>query len=165
MQKGPCVFARPLFASISPRFFRLLLLARSVTRIPSIGLAGKTTLISTATSDLPGVVRVNVAPGAPQKEIVGDAFTAITRYNVSFLNIYTGSMRVIRWHKLFFGTPPTVVLRIRERSQGEKPASVGAAVRQLVEDYGAHVIVDSSDSSLEHMALKTIRQRVVQVGS
>lgn len=72
-------------------------------------------------------------------------------------------MRVIKWHKRWFGVPPTVVLRVRERAPDKAAADVGGAIRQLVEDYGVHVIVDSSDSSLETMALKTLRQAVVQV--
>ena len=109
------------------------------------------------------MVSVNVSPGASQKEIVGDAFKAIARYNVSFLDVYSASARVITWHTRFFRTPPTIILRVRERGADEKVASVGAAVRQLVEDYGVHVIVDSSDSSLDKMALTTGRQRVLQV--
>ena len=81
---------------------------------------------------------------------------------MGFLDVYSGAMRVIKWHKRWFWVPPTIVLRVRERSPEDKAASVGGAVRQLV-DYGLHVIVDSSDSPLEKMALTTLRQEVVLV--
>jgi hypothetical protein len=114
----------------------------------------------------PGVLRVNVSPATKFREIIDNSLRAVTGYsNYSFLNNFTGATRVIKWHKRIFSVPPTIVLRVRERSPDEKAASVGGAVRMLIEDYKLHlhVVIDSSDSSLESMALTTLRQRLVQV--
>ena len=126
--------------------------------------AGKTTLVDTVMSEHPGVLRVNVSPAALHDKIVDDSLRAVTGYsNYSFLNNFTGATRVIKWHKRIFSVPPTIILRVHERSPDDKAAEVGGAVRMLIEDYKLHVVIDSSDSSLESMAITTLRQRLVQV--
>jgi hypothetical protein len=105
-----------------------------------------------------------VAPGASQENIVSNTLKAITRFQFTFMDpSVAGVTRVINWHTRCFLTPPTVILRVRERAPGDKPASVGGAVRELVDDYRIHIIVDSSDSSLDQMALATKREDVIQV--
>ncbi len=109
-------------------------------------------------------MRVEVASEASQKEIVGDTLKAITRFQFTFMDpAISGSTRVVYWHKKFFRVPPTVILHVGERTPGEKPAPLGSTVRQLVGTHKLRVIVDSSDSSLDQMALTTERQRVLQV--
>jgi hypothetical protein len=96
---------------------------------------GKTTLVQTAVAKHPGIVSVKVSAGASDKEIVADTLTTITRSSTfTFGNVGSSALRVITWHNRIFGVPPTVVLRVRERRVGQEPASVGAAVRTLVEE-------------------------------
>jgi hypothetical protein len=123
--------------------------------------AGKTTIIDTVAAELPGVVRVEVDPGASPKEIVNDTLMAITQFQFSFMS--PKAPRVIAWHTRLFRMPPTVILHVGERTSDEKPASMGSTVRQLVDKYKLNVIVDSSNSSLDKMALDTERQRVLLV--
>jgi hypothetical protein len=126
--------------------------------------AGKTTVIDTVAAELPGVVRVRVVVGASEDKIVNKTLKAITRFQFTFVDPFiSGSTRVVYWHRKFFGVPPTVILHVGERTPGKEPAPMGSTVRTLVDDHKLRVIVDSSDSSLDLMALKTKRQDVLQV--
>jgi hypothetical protein len=124
--------------------------------------AGKSTIVNNALYGTAGVLFVDVAPAATHTEIVLDVLRAVTRYNVNFLDVYSGAARVIRWHLRLFRVKPTVVLRVRERAADDKHASVGSAVRVLVE-HGLRVVIDSSDNSLQSLAAFSLRQRPVHV--
>jgi hypothetical protein len=101
---------------------------------PSLLVAtGKTTLVETAVAGRPGIVSVTASAGASDKEIVAETLTAITRSSsFTFGSVGSSALRVVAWHTRFFGVPPTVVLRVRERRVGQETASVGSAVRTLV---------------------------------
>ena len=109
-------------------------------------------------------MRVRVAVGASEQEIVTDTLKAVTRFQFSFMDPFiSGSTRVVNWHRRFFRVPPTVILHVGERTPGKEPAPMGFTVRTLVDTHKLHVIVDSSDSSLDQMALKTKFEDVLQV--
>jgi hypothetical protein len=109
-------------------------------------------------------VRVDVGPGASRDKILNDTLKAVTRFQFTFVEPFiSGSTRVVYWHKKFFGMPPTVILHVGERTRGKEPAPMGNIVRSLVDTHKLQVIVDSSDSSLDDMALTTKRQDVLQV--
>ncbi len=122
-------------------------------------IAGKSTIIDNALEDEFGVMFVDVAPAATHDDIVIDVMKKVTRYNSSLLDVHSGAARVIRWHTAIFRTPPTVVLRVHERPINNKHASVGSAVRVLVE-HGLRVVIDSSDDSLPSPGATSLQQLV-----
>lgn len=123
---------------------------------------GKSRLVEAALAGLPGVVSVDVHPGAKAAEIEKDAYKAIARYKVDFLDPTASAERVIFYHRLIFGQAPIVVLCVGEVPAGQKHASVGNAVRNMAKR-GLRVVIDSSDSSLEEMAVMTIREKVIEI--
>ena len=72
-------------------------------------------MVNTALQCTVGVVSVRVAAGTSEKEILADAFKAITRSNTSFVDHSASARRVLWWHHVLFRQPVTVVLRGAER--------------------------------------------------
>ena len=124
---------------------------------------GKTCLVDTALQYTVGVVSVYVAPGTPHDKIKSDAFKAITRSNISFLDHTASARRVLWWHHFFFRQPATVVLRAAERSSDEPFAALHGAARALTHDCGARVLIDASNNSLPDAATATKRVDILEV--
>jgi hypothetical protein len=124
---------------------------------------GKTCLVDTTLQYTFGVVSVYVAPGTPHDKIKSDAFEAITRSNISFLDHTASAKRVLWWHHFFFRQPATVVLRAAERSSDEPFAALHSAARTLTHDYGARVLIDASNNSLPEAASATKREKLLEL--
>ena len=120
-------------------------------------------MVDTVLQCTAGVVSVRVAAGASEKEILADAFKAITRSNISFLDHSGGAWRVLWWHHFFFRQPATVVLRAAERSPDEPFAALHGAARALTHDFGARVLIDASNNSLPDAATATKREKMVEL--
>ena len=120
-------------------------------------------MVDTVLQCTAGVVSVRVAAGASEKEILADAFKAITRSNISFLDHSGGARRVLWWHHFFFRQPATVVLRAAERSPEEPFAALHGAARALTHDFGARVLIDASNNSLPDAASATKREDILVV--
>jgi hypothetical protein len=119
--------------------------------------------VDTALQCTVGVVSVNVAPGTPHDKIKSDAFKAITRSNISFLDHTASARRVLWWHHFFFRQPATVVLRAAERSSDEPFAALHGAARSLTHDFGVRVLIDASNNSLPDAATATKREDILDV--
>ena len=119
-------------------------------------------MIETALSGTPGVLYVDVGPAAGYEKIVVDVLKAVTHYNVSFLDVYSGAYRVALCHKFMWGAPPTIVLSLRDCRPNQAHAEVEPAVRNLIKR-GYRVLVDSSDNSLPRATIDMSRTRVLRV--
>jgi len=106
---------------------------------------------------------VRVAAGASEKEILANAFKAITRSNISFLDHSASARRVLWWHHFFFRQPATVVLRAAEREPTQQFADLGSSARALTHDYGARVLIDASNNSLPDAAFATKREKMLEL--
>ena len=122
---------------------------------------GKSCAIDTALQRTCGVVVVEVAPGALQDAIVRSTLEAVAGTRPNFLDPRPSAMRVLWWYSLLL-PPPTVVLRVSERSAGGTFAQIAGAVRSLV-GCGLRAVIDSSPNSLEPEALFTLRQDVLHL--
>lgn len=124
---------------------------------------GKTCLVDTALERTAGVVSVRVAAGAAEKEILADAFKAIARSSMSFLDHSGSARRILWWHHLFFRVPATVVLRAAERKPSQTFADLDSAARSLTHDFGARVLIDASTNSLPEAATATKREKLLEL--
>jgi hypothetical protein len=120
-------------------------------------------MVETALQFTFGVVSVRVAAGTGERVILEDAFKAITRSNMSFLDHSGGARRVLWWHHCFFRQPATVVLQAAERKPTQQFADLDSAARALTNDYGARVLIDSSNNSLPDSATATKREDALEV--
>jgi hypothetical protein len=120
-------------------------------------------LVDTALEHTAGIVSVRVAAGASEKEILADAFKAITRSSTSFMDHSASARRVLWWHHFIFRQPATVVLRAAERKPTQQFADLDSSARALTHDYGARVLIDASNSSLPDAATATKREDVLEV--
>jgi hypothetical protein len=120
-------------------------------------------MVDTALQCTAGVVSVRVAAGTSEKEIMADAFKAITRSNSSFLDHSASARRVLWWHHLFFRQPATVVLRAAERKPTQQYADLDSSARALTHDFGARVLIDASNNSLPDAATATKREKVLEL--
>jgi hypothetical protein len=145
---------------------RMLASARSDQYVVVAGPkgVGKTVVTATATAATFGVVHVDVPPGTPGKEILADAFGALTRCSLRFVDLGSSARRVLWWHALLFRTPATVVLHAGERKPAQAFADVDNAARVLAHSYGVRVVIDASDNSLPAAARATLREKVLDVG-
>ena len=148
-----------------PLLRRMITSARKFEYVVVVGPkgVGKTCVVDTATQRMCGVVVVNVEPGATQKEIMNDAFVAITRSDYNLLQHRHGAFRVLWWHNVLFRTPATVVLRAAERKPSETFAALDSAARALTQEYGAHVVIDASNNSMPEAAVATKREKVLEI--
>ena len=128
-----------------------------------IPTTGKTCLVDTALQYTVGVVSVRVAAGTSEKEILKDAFMAITRSKFSFLDNSDSAKRVLWWHHFFFGQHATVVLQAAERSSDEPFAALHSAARALTHNYCARVLIDASNNSLRYDAIATKRENLFEL--
>ena len=126
---------------------------------------GKTCLVDTALQFSFGVVSVRVAAGAAEKDILADAFKAVSRSTFSFLDHSASARRVLWWHHFLFRVPATVVLRASERKATQQYADIDSAARSLAHDFGARVLVDASNNSLPDAATATKREDVLELES
>ena len=126
---------------------------------------GKTCLVDTALQFSFGVVSVRVAAGAAEKDILADAFKAVSRSTFSFLDHSASARRVLWWHHFLFRVPATVVLRASERKPTQQHADIDSAARSLAHDFGARVLVDASNNSLPDAATTTKREDVLELES
>ena len=110
-----------------------------------------------------GVVYVRVAAGTSEKEILKDAFSAITRSKISFLDYSDSARRVLWWHQFFFRQPATVLLQAAERNSDGPFAAIHSTARALTQNYGARVIIDASNNSLPNEATATKRENLLEV--
>jgi hypothetical protein len=120
-------------------------------------------MVDTALEYTAGIVSVRVAAGASEKEIPANAVKAITRSNFSFLDHSASARRVLWWHHFFFRLPATVVLRAAERKPTQQYADLDSSARALTHDYGARVLIDSSNNSLPDAATATKREKVLEL--
>jgi len=120
-------------------------------------------MVDTALQCTAGVVNVRVAAGAGEKEILANAFKAITRSNFSFLDHSASARRVLWWHHFFFRQPATVVLRASERKPTQQYADLDSSARALTHDYGARVLIDASNNSLPDAAFATKREKMLEL--
>ena len=120
-------------------------------------------MVDTALQCTVGVISLRVAAGTSEKEIMADAFRAITRSSTNFLDHSSGARRVLWWHHLFFHQPATVVLRAAERKHTQQYADLDSSARALTHDFGARVIIDASSNSLPDAATATKREDVLEV--
>ena len=110
-----------------------------------------------------GVVSVRVAAGTREKEILRDAFQAITRSKIFFLDYSDSARRVLWWHRFFFRQPATVLLLAAERNSDDPFAALHSAARALTHNYGARVLIDASNNSLPNEATATKRENILEV--
>jgi hypothetical protein len=120
-------------------------------------------MVDTSLEYTVGVVTVRVAAGTGEKEIMADAFKAITRSNISFLDHSASAWRVLWWHHFFFRQPATVVLQAAERKSTQQFADLDSSARALTHSYGARVLIDASNNSLPDAATATKREDVLEV--
>lgn len=124
---------------------------------------GKSCMVDTSLEYKVGVVTVRVPAGTSEKEIMADAFRAITRSNFISLDHSASARRVLWWHHYFFRQPATVVLRAAERKPTQLFADLDSSARALTHDYGARVLIDASNNSLPDAAVATKREDVLEV--
>ena len=120
-------------------------------------------MVNTALQYTVGVVPVRVAAGTSEKEILADAFKAITRTSTSFLDHSASARRILWWHHVLFRQPVTVVLQAAERKPTQQFADLDSSARALTYDYGARVLIDASNNSLPDAATATKREDVLEV--
>ena len=96
---------------------------------------GKTVLVQSATATC-GVVDVNISPGSSCKEILFDAYSTIARPTIrySLLSYEPMALQVLWFYNLFTRQPPTIIVHLLERSEGNKAfADITGAVHVLAE--------------------------------
>ena len=81
-------------------------------------------------------------------------------YGKSYAENYA---RRVLWFYSFLGKFPIVVIRVSELQKNQPYADVTAAVRRLADDFGLHVIVDGSQSSIPPEIKATERQLNIHV--
>ena len=119
--------------------------------------------MDTALEYTAGIVCVRVAAGTSEKEILADAFKAITRSSTSFLDHSASARRVLWWHHFLFRQPATVVLRAAGRKPTQQFADLDSSARTLAQDYGARVLIDASNNSLPDAATATKREKLLEL--
>jgi hypothetical protein len=125
---------------------------------------GKSCLLSTVTSKMPGVITVRVPAKQDEETIVKNTLKLLTNSPFKFMDPLKIAPRVISWYRLFtFGQSPIVLLVASERTFGQEYADLTGAVRNLVETYNLRVIVDGSPNSLDESLLGSKRQRVFDI--
>ncbi|KAI3650437.1 hypothetical protein MP228_003918 [Amoeboaphelidium protococcarum] len=125
---------------------------------------GKSCLLRTAISKLPGVITLQAQPNHTQDDIFNNTLKELTRIQLDVFRPMGSAKRVIFWHRLFtFGSPPIVVINATEREPGDRYAGLTGAVRTLADEFKLRVIVDGSPNSLSDSFLRTGRQRVCVV--
>ena len=72
---------------------------------------------------------------------------AVAGFYHSMWDPYSVALRVAKWHTRIFGQPPTVVIRVYERSLKDPSIDVAGLARLLM-DHGLRVVVDCSDNTL-----------------
>jgi hypothetical protein len=122
--------------------------------------AGKTTLIQTALQHRPGVVEVEVEPGASSGEIEAAAFRELAWSHLTWFNSAKAAKRIVFFFRLFTGFTlhPVVVLKAKERQLTEAHAALAAAAKALASGYDVIPVIDASENSLPAAATKTKRE-------
>ena len=114
----------------------------------------------------PGVVRTSVAHDTKAPDIVAEALRDVAGSNlpISLIDHSFSAHHVAWWHRRFFGTPPTVILRASASGNaGDAHAgALASAGRTLADSHGMRVIVDASHVSL-FMAVEANRRLTLQV--
>ena len=110
-----------------------------------------------------GVVYVGVAAGTSEEKILKDAFMAITRSKFIFMDNSDSARRVLWWHHFFFRQPVTVVLQASERKSTQQFADLDSSARKLTHNYGARVLIDTSDNSLPNEATAPKREEFLKL--
>jgi hypothetical protein len=151
------------FAAMSSSVFPLYFPNTLYSSTLIILITGKTCLVDTALQYTVGVVSVNVPAGTSQKDILNDAFKAITRSNITILDNSDSARRVLWWHHFIFRQPATVVLRATERTSTQQYADLGSSARLLTHNYGARVLIDASNNSLPNEATATKRAILLEL--
>ena len=158
--RSPATQNRPLHGV---RFSDWVYMCPRLTPRPS-HTAGKSCLVDTAVTSSWGVVRVTVGAGKSLDEITAATWRAVTRSQLSASYDHTPSaQRVLFFHRLFFRVPLTIVLQAAERQNGDNYAQIAAACRRIVAAGSVRLLVDASHNSLDESALRTMRERVLQV--
>ena len=158
--RSPATQNRPLHGV---RFSDWVYMCPRLTPRPS-HTAGKSCLVDTAVTSSWGVVRVTVGAGKSLDEITAATWRAVTRSQLSASYDHTPSaQRVLFFHRLFFRIPLTIVLQAAERQNGDNYAQIAAACRRIVAAGSVRLLVDASHNSLDESALRTMRERVLQV--
>jgi hypothetical protein len=124
---------------------------------------GKTCIVETATEKTFGVVSVDVQPGKSHDDIHLAVFAAVSRCGLKTMDLSASTRRVLWWHRLFFRTPATVVLRAVERKPTQNFADLDSAARSLASNFGMCVVIDASDNSLPESAKLTKREMQIEV--
>ena len=122
---------------------------------------GKTCLIETATSTIPGVIIVEAMPGNDADTIIKKSLQQLTR--IEIWSPFNSARRVIFWHRCFTGRSPVIVINATERGVGQQYAGLTSAVRTLVDKYNLRVVVDGSPNSLDETLLQTKREIVFDI--
>jgi hypothetical protein len=124
---------------------------------------GKSCMVDTALQATCGVVFLRVPAGASEREILTDAFLAITRSSIRSMDHSSGARRVLWWHHFLFLQRVTVVLRAAERGPGQPAAALHGAARALSQDFGARVLIDACNNSLPEHASATKREKLLEL--
>ncbi len=94
---------------------------------------------------------------------MNDVLREITGIRSPFLDLHSNAHRVIKFHRLFFQSPPIVVISVPERGPREEYAMLTAAVRGLTDEFKLKVLVDGTPDSIPPDTLATKRQVVLFV--
>jgi hypothetical protein len=121
---------------------------------------GESTLINNVLAHKAGLVVVNVQAGALAKTIKDDARRAIGGLR-SIGNSEGDAKRVLFFFKIF-GARPTVLIRVRERTIGEKYAQITPETRSLA-DEGFRILLDASNNAIDPNALPTGREERLEM--
>lgn len=69
------------------------------------------------------------------------------------LGIGRSARRVVWWHRLFFGVPPTIVIGAAEVATGRVHAQLAGACRTLVGKHHLRVIVDAEEDGVSEVVV------------
>ena len=148
-----------MFSSFFPFCFPHTLYSSTLI-IPT---TGKTCLVDTALQYTVGVVAVGVAAGTSEEKILKDAFKAIMRSNIIIQDNSDSARRVLWWHQFIFRQPVTVVLQASERKSTQQFADLDSSARLLTHNYGARVLIDTSNNSLPYEASAPKRATLLEL--
>ncbi|OAJ44489.1 hypothetical protein BDEG_27711 [Batrachochytrium dendrobatidis JEL423] len=125
---------------------------------------GKSCLLSTVTSKMPGVITVEAQPSDNENTIIKNTLQQLTNPLFKSMNPLEMAPRVIFWYRFFtLGRSPIVIINAAERRVGQEYAGLAGAVRTLVDNYKLRVVVDGSPNSLDETLLRTKRQSVFDI--
>lgn len=125
---------------------------------------GKSFLVDQTTANRCGVINVTIQPGLTSDDIVELVLKELANVRMIF-SAKNSAHRVIFWYRLMFlyQRSPMDVLRVADRSTGDKKASLVGAVRTLVEEFNVKVVVEGSRDSLDDSLLRSDRGLVVDL--